>query len=67
MKITDCGVIFDDYVSARPNAGYCHFKDASGSTLLIPVTTLVRMYELVKFDLERSGSWETVMKWMEDK
>ncbi len=67
MQITNKGVFFEDYVSASPSTGYCSFNDKDGTTLLIPATTLVKMYELVKFDLERRGGWDTVISKLENE
>ena len=61
MKITSTGVAFRDYVSACPSPTICSFTDRDGATLLIDTPTLVRMYELVRFDLERRGGWVDVM------
>lgn len=61
MKITSTGVYFDGYVNASPSSATCAFTDRDGATLLIDTATLVRMYELVRFDLERRGGWAAVM------
>lgn len=65
MQLTDHGLIFDDYRGANPSTGYCSFTDKDGATLLIKTTTLVRMYEVVKFDLERRCGWQQVMSELE--
>lgn len=67
MKITSTGAHFDNYVSASPSATVCAFDDRDGATLLIDTPTLVRMYELVKFDLERRGGWADLMARMESE
>lgn len=61
MKIASTGVYFDNYVNASPSSYTCAFTDRDGATLLIDAATLVRMYELVKFDLERRGGWADLM------
>ena len=61
MKITSTGVAFRDYVSACPSPTICSFTDRDGATLLIDTPTLVRMYELVRFDLERRGGWADLL------
>lgn len=66
MKITSTGVYFDGYVSASPSETICAFTDRDGATLLIDTAALVRMYELVRFDLERRGGWAGVMARVED-
>jgi hypothetical protein len=66
MKITDRGLVFEGYRCASPSTGYCSFTDKGGATLLIEATTLVKMYELVKFDLERRGGWQAVMSELEN-
>ena len=65
MKITRNGVLFESYVSASPASTISAFTDRDGATLLIDTATLVRMYELVRFDLERRGGWADVMARME--
>lgn len=63
MKITDRGVVFEGcYRSANPSTGFCSFTDKDGATLLIEASTIVRMYEIVKFDLERRGGWGQVLE-----
>ena len=58
MKITSNGVMFEgQYTSASPSPGVCRFVDRDGASLLIEARTLVAMYELVRFDLERRGGW----------
>jgi hypothetical protein len=61
MQVTDKGVFFTDYRSASPGVGVSSFTDRDGATLFIDTGTLVRMYELCKFDLERRGGWAAVM------
>lgn len=65
MKLTERGVVFEGYRSANPSTGYCSFTDHDGATLLIEATTIVRMYEIIKFDLERRGGWQAVMSELE--
>lgn len=66
MKITDRGVVFEGmYRGASPSTGYCSFTDQDGATFLIEAATLVRMYEIVKFDLERRNGWDYVMSMVE--
>jgi len=66
MKITDRGVVFEGmYRSANPSTGYCSFTDQDGATILIEAATIVRMYEIIKFDLERRGGWKQVMDLVE--
>lgn len=67
MKISEAGTYFEDYVSARPGTFISRFTDSEGATLLIPTALLVKMYELVKFDLERSGSWKNVQSQLNDE
>lgn len=67
MNITSGGVTFEEYVRANPSAWYSEFTDADGATLRIKTTTLIKMYELVKFDLERQGSFETVVQSIEQR
>lgn len=62
MKITNNGALFADYRSASPGVDLSSFTDRDGATLLIDTATLVRMYELCKFDLERRGGWVAVMQ-----
>lgn len=66
MKITDRGVFFEDYLGCSPSTGVCSFTDIEGATLLIQATTLVKMYEIVKFDLERRNGWNFVMAELEN-
>jgi hypothetical protein len=61
MDITKHGVLFEDYVRACPDS-LCRFIDSQGATLLIPATTLIRMYELVKFDLSHRNMWDGLMR-----
>lgn len=61
MKITNNGVIFTDYQRASPGTITSSFTDRDGATLLIDTGTLIRMYDLCKFDLERKGAWSSVM------
>ncbi len=61
MQITKNGLIFSDYQWASPGIDFSSFTDKDGATLLIDTDTLVRMYELCKFDLERRGGWAAVM------
>lgn len=61
MQVTDKGVFFADYRSASPGVGVSSFTDRDGATLFIATDTLVRMYELLKFDLEHRGGWAAVM------
>lgn len=65
MKINVNGVTFDNYRSASPGVYLSTFTDAEGATLLIDTATLVRMYELCKFDLERRNGWAAVMERVE--
>lgn len=65
MKITSTGVYFDSYVGASIAPTVCAFDDRDGATLLIDAATLVRMYELVRFDLERRGGWADLMSRIE--
>lgn len=65
MQITKNGVIFDNYQSASPGIGFSSFTDKDGATLIIDTATLVRMYELCKFDLERRNVWNAVMDKLE--
>ncbi len=67
MKITDRGVVFEgDYKGASPSTSYCSFTDAEGAKFLIEATTLVRMYEVVKADLERKNNWNYVVEQLEN-
>jgi len=66
MKLTERGVVFEGYRSANPSTGYCSFTDRDGATLLIEATTVVRMYEIIKFDLERRGGWQAVISELEN-
>lgn len=61
MHITKNGLIFCDYQGASPGIDFSSFTDKDGATLLIDAATLVRMYELCKFDLERRHGWAAVM------
>jgi len=61
MKINSTGVMFCDYRGASPGIDFSSFTDEDGATLLIDTATLVRMYELCKFDLERRHGWAAVM------
>ena len=61
MKLTNRGIVFECYRNASPSSDYCSFTDTDGATLIIKTSTLVRMFELVKFDLERNGAWEYVL------
>ena len=56
MKLTNRGIVFECYRNASPSREYCSFTDTDGATLIIKTSTLVRMFELVKFDLERNGA-----------
>lgn len=67
MKITERGIIFEGYRGASPSTGYCSFTDRDGATLLIEATTVIRMYEIIKFDLERRGGWQAVISELECK
>lgn len=62
MKLTGNGLTVEDYVSANPNQYYSTFTDSEGATISIKTTTLCRMYELVKFDLQRRNGWEFVLE-----
>lgn len=62
MKLTGNGVTFENYVSANPNQYYSTFTDDEGATIRIKTSTLCRMYELVKFDLQRRNGWEFVLE-----
>ncbi len=66
MKITDNGIIFEDYKAASPSTGYCLFVDVDGAKFLIKAETIVNMYNLIKFDLERRSGWEEVMQRVEE-
>lgn len=61
MKITKNGVLFINYRTAAPGTHLSSFTDGDGGTLLISTQTLVRMYELVKFDLEKRNCWQIVL------
>jgi hypothetical protein len=61
MKITDRGLFFTEYKSASPGVFVSSFTDKDGAALLIDTVTLVRMYELCKFDLQHRGGWADVM------
>lgn len=61
MNININGVTFQDYERARPSTGYSEFIDKDGATLIIKTTTLIKMYELVKFDLELQGTFDYVL------
>ena len=65
MNITANGVKFDNYRSASPSVYMSTFTDYEGATLLIDTATLVKMYELCKFDLERRNGWAAVMERVE--
>lgn len=67
MKLTSNGILFEGYKLASPDTHICRFTDKDGATLLIKTTTLVRMYELAKFDLERNGAWEYVLEEVEEE
>ena len=49
----------------HPAAPGSPFGGTHGAPLLIDAATLVRMYELVRFDLERRGGWADLMARME--
>lgn len=65
MKITKNGVLFINYGAASPGTYLSSFTDGDGGTLLISTPALIRMYELVKFDLERRNCWQIVMEEVE--
>ena len=65
MNITNNGVFFRDYVTASSGSHISTFTDKDGARLCIDTTTLIHMYELVKFDLERSNEWNSVLQRME--
>jgi hypothetical protein len=60
MIIGSRGIYFTDYTSANITKDVCEFKDPNGATLLIDAITLVHMYELMKFHLQKEGSWHLV-------
>jgi len=63
MKITNEGVVFLDYQTASPHINMSQFTDSDGGTLLIATRTLVRMYELVKFDLaQHNAEWQAIVE-----
>ena len=62
MKINGHGLMFADYILASPGAQVSTFTDSDGATLRIDTLTLVRMYELCKFDLERRNLWASVLE-----
>ena len=65
MKITANGLVFEDYNSANPAQSYSTFTTPEGVKLHIKTTTLVKMYSLVQFDLERRGVWQYVLDTLE--
>ena len=65
MKITSNGLVFEDYNSANPSQTYSTFTTPEGVKLHIKTTTLVKMYSLVQFDLERRGVWQYVLDTLE--
>jgi hypothetical protein len=62
MKFSRNGFTFDAYRSASPGVQMSSFTDADGATLHIDTATLVQMYELVKFDLQRRSGWAEVIE-----
>jgi hypothetical protein len=67
MEITNKGVVFESYRSVNPSEGYSCFTDEDGAKLLIKTTTLVKMYEIVKYDLERRNGWAGLMATLEEE
>lgn len=65
MQLTSQGIFFEDYKLASPCTGYSRFTDKDGATLLIRTTTLIRMYEIVKYDLERRDLWDFILEEVE--
>lgn len=66
MKIGQQGVYFEGmYTSAGPGVSLCRFTDKDGAVFMIDTTTLLRMAEIVKFDLERWNKLEYVMEQVE--
>lgn len=63
MKIGQHGVYFEGmYCQAAPGVTVSRFVDEDGATFFIDTITLLRMAELVKFDLERWNKLEYVME-----
>ena len=54
MKVYDKGVIISGmYRTASPGTDVTVFTDSDGARVFIDTKTLVYLYELAKFDLER--------------
>lgn len=66
MKINDFGIHFEKYVTGCPDYTFSSFTDSDGARLVINSKTLIKMYELLKFDLERRGLWEQRLETMGD-
>lgn len=66
MKLTHNGILFEHYQSAAPGIYFSTFTDTDGARLTIKTETLIRMYELVKFDLNRNGTFDKIIKDMKD-
>ena len=67
MKIVKNGCLIEGRaLSSSPNNICCSFTDCDGARIVIDSKLLIQQYELLKFDAERHGYWDELMKKMEE-
>ena len=57
MEIKNSTVILEEAngISGYDSGDYMSYTDSSGTKVLVPVRTLIRLHSILQFDLERKG------------
>lgn len=56
MNINGLGVWLTEPKGILPNGDMVCYTDIEGARINIPLTVIVRLYDLAKFDMERRGT-----------
>ena len=63
MKTRNGIIVIEDYRSADPSFDGVTFTDETNISIFIPMKTLLGLYEIAKYDIERMGiNWEQFSK-----
>lgn len=55
MHVNALGVLLTEPNGILPNGDMICYTDVDGARITIPMTVIIRLYELAKFDIERQG------------
>jgi hypothetical protein len=60
MKMSNGTVILQEVKSMSPLADAVAYTDIADNRVVIPLTVIIRLYELSKYDVEkRGGDWDS--------